>query len=163
MHGGKQTSRVNRGECVGVEGIRIHHGESVEPLRQRTHGCGDRRFVAGHAGDERRSLNALPIELGGPDFGELFRIFRRQAPAELLARGFDGQAGLLRSQRREKVVREKMNVRIGDRQRTPRRFPFEHGRGHGRAPGTWVRPVDSASCVSPATLFTPSFRIMVLR
>ena len=62
---------------------------------------------------------------------------------------------------------KEMHVRVGDGEGAPGRpacciAPIELERSWP-PPGSWVSPVDSASCVRPATLFTPSFFIMVLR
>ena len=72
------------------------------------------------------------------------------------------RGGLLQK-RSEEAVREKMQVRVSDGQRSPGRLALRHARGHGRAPGIRVSPVASANCVRPATLLTCNLRIMVLR
>ena len=108
----------------------------------------------------------MPIQFGDPDFGQLFRLLRRQVPSQLRACGFERQAGFCaRYQRREETVREKMHVRVGDRQRTPGRLRVPASRAvTGRAPGELGEARSKARAASePATLFTPSFLIMVLR
>ena len=90
-----------------------------------------------------------------------------QATPELRANALKGYSrrlcGHLLGHGSPKPVREKMHVCVGHSKSAPRRVPFQTRPSHGRTPCAGDRPVDSASCVNPATLFTPSLRIMVLR
>ena len=104
VHGGKQARGVNRGKRLGMKGGRIHHGEGIESLRKCAQGGGNGGFVSRHAGDERRGLNVVLVELRDPSLSELLRFLRRQVPAQLLARGLNGQARFLRGQGCEKAM-----------------------------------------------------------
>src|SRR5579872_3539633 len=106
----------------------------------------------------------MRIQVADPRFRQQLRPGYRKLAAYLLLRDLPAQPRFLPDQRVKEAVREKMNVRVVDLQRSPRRFAHDPAVGifHDCRP-TWVRPFDNASCVSPATLLTCNFRIMVLR
>ena len=154
-----------RRSAAGCPSRGVHHGEGEETIADRRGRPRPRRFIAGDAGDQRGAGDAVTIQFVRPRLAASFSgSSGGSVPSQLLAGGFDGQPRLLRRQRSEESGARR-NGRARRRPPVdPKAIPVPViGDGHGRAPGSCVRPVDSASCVRPATLFTPSFFIMVLR
>ena len=61
----------------------------TKPRRVARHGSRDGRLVAGHAGDQRRSRDAVRVELSDPAIGERVRR-ARLVPLQLAAEMLDG-------------------------------------------------------------------------
>src|ERR1039457_3057240 len=167
VHGGEETKAA---QMAGrkrdfdaretVLGRRVHHRVGEEALREAGGGGDDRLLIAGDARDDGRGIDAVAIELGGPLGGE-GTGFIGDVPTQDGGKRREREL-LLFSQGGEEGPGEEVNVSVGDGDLAP-------GAGHwddetvDSGMGKWVMPEARASWVRPATLFTLSFFIMVLR
>src|ERR1017187_5065202 len=145
---------------AGVLLQRIEHEVAEEPVRAGGHRRRHRGFVAGHAGDQRGLCHGVGVQFPHPGASQVRGILGRRLPTQERGRLGYGLAAL-GGQRSQEPVREEMDVGVRDGEIAPRGLH----RAYSFASGLFqcVRPAARASCVRPATLFTPSFFIMVLR
>src|SRR5437868_6299893 len=138
---------------------RIHHHVTVESLGKCAD-CGDDRFlIARHARDQGCFADAVTIQLLHPRVDQSFRVLGGQLPAQQ-GRKRVHRSFLLLGQSCKESMRKEMDVCVGYSECAPGRlhhWPCSSGTGTGKR----VMPAANATWVSPATLLTPSFFIMV--
>ncbi len=166
VHGGEQTGGTNFGNGFAIEGARIYHGPGKEAVGMSANGGGDGIVIAGQTGDESGAVDTVAIKFAGPQLGEFFRLGRWEFPLQLRLHGVERQTG---ASARLTVQRSGVRRSVRGRRRLVTVPTGTGGRfAHSFPPcaaslDNCVSPLDSASCVSPATLLMPSFFIMVLR
>ena len=113
MHRGKQADRAQAfveralGVVDRVLARRIEHEEADEAIGIERDGLGDRVGIAGQAGDQRRLLHAVLVELGDPARAERLDGVGK-LPAER------GDALSIGAEPGEETRREEMNVTVVD-------------------------------------------------
>ena len=75
----------------GFHSARIHHGEGEETVGMGVHGGGYGFMIAGKAGDQRGTIDAVTIQLTRPHFSQFFGLGGRKLPFELRLHGFERQ------------------------------------------------------------------------
>ena len=122
VHGRKQTrtAQPELGEGPArairrVGGAGVQHEQADKPRRLRPHRRGDRFFIAGDAGNQRRARHLIAIELRYPAVGQPIRWTRRlpsQLAGNAVGRRRVLRAVLLAAERLVKPGREKVAMRV---------------------------------------------------